>query len=135
MRRLQRARGALVPAVLLMLAGCGGGTDTAAERQPAVTAAELGEQTVLGVEEYLASPPYAEADLERGRTLYLQCRACHTMEKGGRNLAGPNLHGTFGKQAAAEPDFPYSDALRGRFRMDAPGDGCLDHQPLAVPAG
>ena len=32
MRRLQRARGALVPAVLLMLAGCGGGTDTAAER-------------------------------------------------------------------------------------------------------
>lgn len=108
----QAAGRALVAAAVLLLAGCGAGTDTAADRQPAVTAAELGEQTVLSVDEYLASPPYAEADLERGRTLYLQCRACHTIEEGGRNLAGPNLYGTFGKQVAADPEFPYSDALR-----------------------
>ncbi len=110
MRRAASLHRTLLP-VLLLLAGCGAGTDSA-DRQPAVAAAGLGEQTVLSAEQYLAAPPYAEADLERGRSLYLQCRACHTIEPGARDLAGPNLHGIFGSRAAAVENFPYSEALR-----------------------
>jgi len=110
MRRPASRKRILAPAILL-LAGCGAGPDSA-DRQPAVTAAGLGEQTVLTAAEYLAQPAYAGADLERGRSLYLQCRACHTIEEGGSNLAGPNLHGIFASPAAAIEDFPYSEALR-----------------------
>lgn len=111
MTRSRRAVRPLLPALCLLVAGCGAGTD-ATDRQPVVTAAELGEQTVTSAADYLAAPPYAGADLERGRTLYLQCRACHTIEEGGPNLAGPNLHGIFGARAAADAGFPYSEALR-----------------------
>ncbi|WP_405234712.1 c-type cytochrome [Lentisalinibacter salinarum] len=112
MRRAGSRNRTVAPAILLLLlAGCGAGPDSA-DRQPAVTAAELGDQTVLSADEYLAQPTYAGADLERGRSLYLQCRACHTIEEGGSNLAGPNLHGIFGSRAAAVEDFPYSEALR-----------------------
>ncbi len=111
MRRAASPHRCLASALLLLLAGCGAGPDEA-DRQPAVTAAELGEQTVLSTAEYLAQPAYAGADLERGRSLYLQCRACHTIEEGGSNLAGPNLRGIFASRAGAVEDFPYSEALR-----------------------
>jgi cytochrome c len=53
----------------------------------------------------------ASADLARGKTLYLQCRACHSLEAGGPNKVGPNLHGMFGRKAGLAPGFPYSIAL------------------------
>lgn len=111
MRRGRKSGRLLAPLCLLVVAGCGAATDSA-DRQPSVTAAELGDQTVLTAEDHLATAPYAGADPERGRKLYLQCRACHTIEAGGRTLAGPNLHGMFGRQVAADSDFPYSQALR-----------------------
>lgn len=95
----------------LLLWGCGPGSGTA-DRQPAITAAMIDEQTVLETEEYLSAAPYVEADPERGRSLYLQCRACHAIEAGGPTLAGPNLHGVFGRPAGSVPDFPYSEVLR-----------------------
>jgi cytochrome c len=104
-----RRAGAIGLAVLI-LTGCGPGSGTAG-RQPAITAATIGEQTILDAEEYLSSAPYVDADPERGRSLYLQCRACHGIEPGGPQLAGPNLHGIFGRRAGAVEDFPYSEVL------------------------
>ena len=47
-----------------------------------------------------------------GAKLFLQCRACHTVEVGGRNGVGPNLAGVMGAKAAFHPGYKYSPALQ-----------------------
>ena len=64
--------------------------------------------TILGT----GAPARADPDLARGEKLWGKCRACHTLEPGGRHKVGPNLHGVFGRAAAALPDYNYSDAMR-----------------------
>ncbi|WP_308238417.1 hypothetical protein [Phenylobacterium sp. J367] len=34
------------------------------------------------------------------------------MTPGGANMTGPNLHGVFGKPAASNADYKYSDAIK-----------------------
>lgn len=53
----------------------------------------------------------ATADHEKGKVLFLQCRACHSLEDGGASKVGPNLHGVFGRKAGAAPGFAYSDVI------------------------
>ena len=54
----------------------------------------------------------AEGDEARGERLFnQQCKACHTLDKGGHNLVGPNLHGLFGRKAGSA-DYQYSDAMK-----------------------
>jgi cytochrome c len=55
----------------------------------------------------------AEGDPEMGKRQFGACLACHTVEAGGPNRIGPNLHGILGKKAGTNtPDFAYSDALK-----------------------
>jgi len=85
----------------LALAGCGGGSkqDQAA---PEVTAASSPSASTE------ASP--AE---EAGKTpvVFAQCMSCHSVKPGVNGL-GPSLAGVFGRKAASEPTFAYSDALK-----------------------
>lgn len=74
-------------------------------------AAAVEEQVVLPTSDYLQLPRYASADTARGERLAMQCRACHSLEAGGPNMLGPNLHGFFGRQVGTVPGFPYSQAL------------------------
>ena len=54
----------------------------------------------------------AEGDDTRGERLFnQQCKACHTLEQGGHNLVGPNLHGLFGRKAG-NADYQYSEAMK-----------------------
>lgn len=93
--------------------GCGGDSSSSdSDRTPVLTAATLGEQSVLRSGEYLAAAPYAAADRGNGQRQVQICKACHTLEKGGRNVIGPNLYGFFGKQVGAVPEFAYSAAVR-----------------------
>jgi cytochrome c len=85
----------------LVLAGCGpdGGQQVAGDAAPA--------------EPVDINALVASADPNRGQSLYLQCRACHSLEQGGVNKVGPNLHGMFGSKAGFAEGFVYSDAIKG----------------------
>jgi cytochrome c len=56
----------------------------------------------------------AKADAGRGENSAKKCATCHTFNKGGRNLVGPNLWGVVGRPKASEAGFNYSAALKGK---------------------
>jgi cytochrome c len=58
----------------------------------------------------LALLPKASADA--GQDVFKRCLQCHTPDKGGRNLVGPNLWGVVGRKVAEAGGFPYSDAMK-----------------------
>jgi cytochrome c len=47
-------------------------------------------------------------DAAAGQRVFNQCRACHTVDAGGRNGVGPNLHGIVGRAAGSIQGFRYS---------------------------
>jgi cytochrome c len=50
---------------------------------------------------------------ERGeRTFNQQCKACHTVEKGGSSPIGPNLFGVVGRKAGTLDGYSYSEAMK-----------------------
>jgi cytochrome c len=56
----------------------------------------------------------AKADVGRGENAAKKCAACHTFNKGGRNLVGPNLWGVVGRPKASEAGFNYSAAMKAK---------------------
>ena len=53
-----------------------------------------------------------KASPESGQDTFKKCMQCHTNDKGGRILTGPNLFGVVGRARAAQPGFPYSEAMK-----------------------
>ena len=49
-----------------------------------------------------------------GKDTYAKCVACHTIDKGGRNGVGPNLHGVVGRAVASAEGFNYSASMRAK---------------------
>ncbi|RLQ87044.1 c-type cytochrome [Notoacmeibacter ruber] len=74
--------------------GAGGGA--AAEEEPAVSIGEL----------------MASADASAGEAVFKKCASCHTIEDGGANKVGPNLHGVIGRAIASHEGFSYSEAMQ-----------------------
>ncbi|MEM9532483.1 MAG: cytochrome c family protein [Pseudomonadota bacterium] len=48
----------------------------------------------------------------RGKILFLQCRACHGLKPEEGHRVGPNLSGLFGRPAASQDGFTYSEAMQ-----------------------
>ena len=95
-----------VLAAALALGACGGeqgsgGAPT--ESEPGVTPAAQQEEDLATL--------LAAANPDRGRRLYIQCRACHTLIAGGNQLLGPNLLGFIDRPAGTAPGYAYSEAL------------------------
>lgn len=89
------------------LAGCGGGQTKAPPAPPVVEMTPAEKAALLAT----YPEPYKSADLENGRRRFGVCRSCHSIEPGGPNMTGPNLHGVFGRKAASVSDYRYSEAL------------------------
>ncbi len=72
---------------------------------------------LLALGAFLALAPIAGAqaqsgDPEAGRRVFNQCTACHTINQGGPNRVGPNLHGVMGRKAGSIEGFRYSANLK-----------------------
>lgn len=106
-------------AFALALAACGqsnsgGSSDNGAAAPPAPSEAQ--DQAAVAA----LPAPYNTANYEAGRTVFAQCRSCHTIANGGANMVGPNLHGVVGRPAASLANFNYSPPVRGaHFTWDA----------------
>lgn len=64
----------------------------------------------LGAIVFAALPASAQ-DLANGEKVWKKCKACHTLEEGGKNKIGPNLFGIVGAPAGAVEGFKYSKAF------------------------
>ncbi len=49
--------------------------------------------------------------MEKGAKLYKRCKACHTLDDGGRHRVGPNLWNIYGAKAGSKEGFAYSKAM------------------------
>ena len=102
-------------AAILTLAACGsdsGDTSSDEESTPLLSAATLGEQTVLTVAEYLAQDRYVAANRQNGSRQAQICKACHSLEKDGPNMIGPALFEFFGRGVGKQAGFDYSPVMR-----------------------
>jgi cytochrome c len=65
----------------------------------------------------------ASADLAKGEATFAKCTSCHTINAGGANGIGPNLHGVVGEAVGqGVGGFAFSDALKskgGNWTFDA----------------
>ncbi len=72
-----------------------------------------GDGADVAAQSAVAEVAVTEGDPEKGKRFYMYCQACHSINAGGKNKVGPNLHGIVGAAAAAVEGFNYSDALAG----------------------
>ncbi|PKP91354.1 MAG: cytochrome c family protein [Alphaproteobacteria bacterium HGW-Alphaproteobacteria-16] len=71
-----------------------------------------------------------------GAKLFIQCRACHTVDKGGKNGVGPNLSGVMGAKVAFHPGYNYSPAMaRSRLKWTTATMDAWLKRPAAVVPG
>jgi len=114
----------LAPVLLagaLALAGCG----------KSETPAEVPTTGEPGVE---APTPAVTPTAAMGEQVFRRCVACHTIDKGGANGIGPNLHGVVGAAVASKPDFSYSGAMKAKGGVwdEAALDAYLKQPMMAV---
>ena len=51
------------------------------------------------------------ADVAAGEAVFAKCKSCHSIEAGGANGIGPNLHGAPGRKPGGHAGFAYSSGM------------------------
>lgn len=95
-------RALVVLAGALLLGGCGKAADDPAASSAAPTSSQSAPAAVI------------EPTAAMGQQVFKRCVACHTIDRGGRNGIGPNLHGIVGRPVASLADFSYSGAMKAK---------------------
>ena len=103
-------------ALMLALAACGRGTPdakpAASTTDPAPAVVAPAPAAVPAVESPELAARLKVADLHKGKVLFLQCRACHSIvPEAESGKIGPTLYGVIGRKAGSVPDFAYSAAV------------------------
>ncbi|MCH2458033.1 MAG: cytochrome c family protein [Henriciella sp.] len=81
--------------------------------------AETGGAGAVEEEVYDLGALLAAADPTSGeRAFKAKCSTCHTIEQGGGNGTGPNLHAIIGDSHAHDPSFGYSSAMQATASQD-----------------
>lgn len=81
-------------------------------------------------------PLLAKASVEEGRKIAKKCLQCHTFEKGGKDMIGPNLFGIIGAKVAHRPGFPYSKGMQTHGgKWDVESINKFIHNPREVIKG
>ncbi|MEO0671930.1 MAG: cytochrome c family protein [Pseudomonadota bacterium] len=57
-------------------------------------------------------PMLASASVESGQKFFRACAACHSVNEGGKNLAGPNLWSVVNRDIASIDAYAYSNVLK-----------------------
>lgn len=55
-----------------------------------------------------------KASASNGQAAFKKCATCHSVDKGGKNMTGPNLWGVVGRAKASESGFNYSEAMKSK---------------------
>jgi cytochrome c len=66
---------------------------------------------IAGAIALMSSQASAAGDVAKGEKIAKKCKACHTMNEGGKNGLGPNLFGILGQRAGAIEGYKYSPAM------------------------
>jgi cytochrome c len=101
----------------------------------AVTEQPTGDKPAQAAPEVPIAKRLVSADTSRGEVSAKKCATCHTFDKGGRNLIGPNLWGIVGRPVATHEGFNYSTAMRnhkGEWTFEKLDD-YLTHPQTTVP--
>jgi cytochrome c len=66
---------------------------------------------IAGAIALMSSQALAAGDVAKGEKIAKKCKACHTMNDGGKNRLGPNLFGILGQPAGTREGYKYSKAM------------------------
>lgn len=86
---------------VILLTACGGSGESTSTSTPTPKA-----ETAPIVQTASTLSP-----MERGAKLYKRCRACHTLDEGGKHKVGPNLWAVYGTKAGSKEGFNYSKVM------------------------